>query len=380
MIDNPHYTWVECPDSLTVLCRHWSTCPALAIDTEFVRTDTFFPEPGLIQINDGTKTYLIDPQSIGAHQALAELLCNEQVVKVMHACSEDLEIFQGCFKVLPRPVFDTQIAAAFAGFGFSLGYASLVRELMDIELPKDATRSNWLLRPLADVQKRYAALDVEHLLVVYQKLVDRLTERKMLDWVLEDCKDMLDQNQPIGTVDPEYYKKIKLAWKLNPRSLAVLKALCIWREQQARERNVPRNRILKDQIIYDMARFRPPHFAKLTTISGLNAKVLKKDGKALLDVIRDAQDNEVDFPQRLPKPLPPQAGDMTKTLRSCVHELAEQLNLPPEILVKKQELQRLVRSILYSNTLELSDRLKHGWRANVIAEPLVTYAKDCFDL
>ncbi len=379
-IDNPSFTWVDCPDRLTTLCEQWSRCPALALDTEFVRTDTFFPEPGLIQLNDGSQTYLIDPMAIGKHPALAELLCNEQVVKVMHACSEDLEIFQGCFNVLPRPVFDTQIAAAFAGLGFSLGYAGLVRALMTIELPKDATRSNWLLRPLADVQKRYAALDVEHLLDIYQQLVETLHQRDMLTWVLEDCATMLDQNQPIQNIDPEIYKKVKLAWKLNTKSLAVLKALCIWREQQARTRNVPRNRILKDQIIYDLARVRPPHFAKLTTITGLNSHVLKRDGNALIEVIRQAQDNEHDWPQKLPKPLPPLAGDMTKSLRACVYELAEQLGLPPEVLIKKQELQDMVRAALYQQTLILSARLTHGWRSHMVAKPLVQYATEHFNV
>lgn len=374
MIETPEFHWIDNPQELEVLCQKWSALPAVALDTEFVRTDTFYPKPGLLQLNDGEETYLIDPLAIGKHQALSDLLTNPNVVKVMHSCSEDLEVFQGCCHVLPQPVFDTQIAAAFAGYGIGVGYANLLREMFNVDLPKDATRSDWLQRPLAEVQKHYAALDVEHLLQIYTTLCEKLTSQNKLAWVLDDCQSVLNNTTSPQAVNVDYYQKIKLAWQLNPRSLAVLKELCIWRERQARKRNIPRNRVLKDQTLFSLARTRPPHFAKLTTIDGMTARVIKKDGPTLLELVKKAQENEAEFPQRLPKPLPPIAGAITKALRDFVVQKAEELLLPPEVLIKKTDLQHLAREILSNQPLTLSDRLQTGWRFEVIGQSLLDYA------
>src|SRR5690606_1721940 len=165
--------WIAQDSELAELCARWRQQAALAIDTEFMRSETFYPIAGLLQFGVGKVCYLIDPLAINDFEPLRELLLDEAVTKVLHSCSEDLEVFQRWLNVVPAPLFDTQIAAAFAGYGFSLGYAGLIKAVLNIEIPKEETRSDWLQRPLSVAQLKYAALDVAHMLIVYGKLLQQ---------------------------------------------------------------------------------------------------------------------------------------------------------------------------------------------------------------
>ncbi|WP_317931557.1 ribonuclease D [Halioxenophilus sp. WMMB6] len=370
------YHWLEAPAELTELCQKWSRQGAVALDTEFVRTDTFFPKPGLIQLADGEEHYLIDPLHLADHEAFRALLLNPGVTKVLHACSEDLEVFRVCFGVLPAPLFDTQLAAAFCGYGFSVGYANLVKAMFNVELPKDATRSDWLARPLGEVQKRYAALDVAHLLLVYGKLLTQLKSSERLPWVLEDCQNMLDQATDTQLVDEDYYLKLKLAWKLNRPSLAVLKAVCRWREEEARRSNVPRNRIAKDAVLQAIAEIKPPHLAKLSTVDGIHGRFLREYGAHIVALVHDTlAADQSSWPPRIAKPLPPTVGDMNKALKERVNQVAEGLDLPAEVLVRKADMQVLLRSLYEGREPELSARLGSGWRRSVIGDELLDSAE-----
>lgn len=375
-----HYHWLDDPDQLTALCQQWQQLDAIALDTEFVRTDTFYPKPGLIQIATGEQIYLVDPISLGQHQAFKEMLVNDRVTKVVHSCSEDLEVLRCCFGVLPSPVFDTQLAAAFCGHGFSVGYANLVKALFDLVLPKDATRSDWLQRPLGDVQKNYAALDVAHLLLVYRTLVDQLKANGKLQWLLSDCQSLVHSAADTTQVNPDYYLKVKHAWRLRRPELQVLKALCLWREQEARARDVPRNRIFKDAVLYDIALTKPPHLAKLSTVDGVQGKAIREYGSDVLQVIKSAlAEPEAHWPQRLPKPLPKPASELSKVLKAQVAQQAEQLDLPTEVLVRKADLQSLLYSIFHYRAPQLSERLAQGWRHQVIGQALLAQAKEYFE-
>ena len=162
--------WIRDNDSLGQHCAEWQNLPFVALDTEFMRVDTFYPIAGLIQIGDGERAYLIDPLTIDNWQPLSALLENPAVVKVLHACSEDLEVLLRLTGSLPAPLFDTQLAAAYLNLGFSMGYSRLVKEVLDLDLPKGETRSDWLQRPLSETQISYAAEDALHLAEVYVSL------------------------------------------------------------------------------------------------------------------------------------------------------------------------------------------------------------------
>ena len=184
---------------------------AIAVDTEFMRTDTFFPILGLVQIFNGNNCWLIDPLSIPDLTPLKNLLTNNDVLKVFHSCSEDIEVLKHVLGCIPQPIFDTQVAAAFVGYGFSKGYATLVNIILDVHVDKGETRSNWLQRPLSDSQLGYAALDVVYLLPVYIELKKELLILERHKWVDEEMTSLVEMASVTEDLSL-YFQKIKGAW------------------------------------------------------------------------------------------------------------------------------------------------------------------------
>lgn len=347
------------------LCEQWQHVSFLALDTEFIRTDTFYPIAGLLQVSDGHTNYLIDPLKVTDFSAFATLMQNPNITKVLHSCSEDLEVFDRLVGVLPSPLFDTQIAAAICGFGFSLSYQRLVEALLNIHVEKGETRSNWLQRPLTQSQCHYAALDVEHLPKVYRLLVDRLTELGRETWLYEECLagiTKFHQSEP-------YYKKVKSAWKLSASQLGLLNLLTTWREQQARARNVPRGRILKDRSCFDIAAKPPRNQTELSLIEDINSKMIRIDGDSILSIIEQSKVQAVSLPV-LPRPLPKESGTALKQLKQLAHQRAEQLNVPVELLVKKRDYEAILRSGLRDGNYQLPASLI-GWRKDAVANDLL---------
>lgn len=367
--------WIDQDAELTRLCAQWRQQAAIAIDTEFMRSSTFYPIAGLIQIGDGKGCYLIDPLAIKDFTPLCELLLDEAVTKVLHSCSEDLEVFRRLLDIVPAPLFDTQIAAAFAGYGFSIGYAGLVKAVLNTEIPKEETRSDWLQRPLSVAQLKYAALDVAHMLIVYGKLLQDLKLSQRLQWVKDDCAELV----AAARAEEDFtkaYRKVGFAWKLRSQELAILKALSIWRETEARRRDIPRNRLIKEPALWEMARRQPQDIPALQRIADIPQRTLQQDGETLLQIIRDAlQLPPESWPERLDPPLAQREGPLLKRLKNHVREQAEQLNLPPEVLLRKREYEAIVRSGMNGGTYALPTRLL-GWRYDVVGESLLRLAQE----
>jgi len=357
----PH--WVDTSEQLAALCSEWRQQRAVALDTEFMRSRTFYPQPALVQVGDGKHCYLIDNLAIEDLQPLRDLLLDTAVTKIMHSCSEDLETLERLLGVIPEPIFDTQIAAAISGMGAGLGYAATVRELLNMELPKSETRSDWLQRPLSEAQKNYAALDVAWLPLLYGVLLKRLQESGREEWLQEDCAAVVTAARR-PQVPELYYQKVKGAWRLRGRQLAVLQDLCAWREREARALDMPRNHLLKETICMTLAQQLPRHKGGLSQ-AGFEGRALREHGDNLLQVISHAVQRS-DMPARLPQPLNRQQGEVLKQLRQHLSAIAEREGLPVEILIRKKELEALVQAA----TPKLQGRLS-GWRAKVVGEPLL---------
>ena len=362
-------TWVTDNDGLNHYCLQWAKLDAIALDTEFIRTDTFYPLPGLIQLGTGTEVFLIDPLTIDQWQPFAQLLENKTVVKVLHACSEDLEVFKRLTGTVPAALFDTQLAAAFANQGYSLGYQNLIRQLLGIEVPKDETRSDWLRRPLSDAQISYASLDVVHLLKAYDLLKEMLADKPQLNWLQEDCSNLTGNVLPN---DPENaWKDVKRAWQLHSQQLAVLKALCIYREQESRRLDVPRNRVIAKGSLWPMARYQPDNLRSLAAIQDMKPRVVKKHGERLLSIIEAAAKTpKGKQPEPLPLPLPKQARDKGKLIKQLINKQAQTINLPVELLLSGKISTPILRSWLESGRFSLPQNL-NGWRREVIGKPLI---------
>ncbi|EKT4523101.1 ribonuclease D [Pseudomonas putida] len=361
--------WIRDDQTLAEHCRGWRELPFVALDTEFMRVDTFYPKAGLIQVGEGNRAYLIDPLLIRDWQPLAELLDDPGVVKVLHACSEDLEVLLRLTGKLPQPLFDTQLAAGYLNIGFSMGYSRLVQDVLGLELPKGETRSDWLQRPLSDTQVSYAAEDAVHLAELFSALRPRLSDDKYA-WVLEDGAELVAQLR--REVEPEtLYRDVKLAWKLNPQQLAVLRELCAWREREARSRDLPRNRVLREHSLWPMAKSQPDNLSALAKIDDMHPRTIRQDGQFLLDLIKRAASLPAEqWPQALPEPLPIEASGMLKRLRAVGQAEGERLGIAPELMLRKKTLEALLKSGFPNGPYQLPDSLR-GWRRERMGQALL---------
>ncbi|MBD8604833.1 ribonuclease D [Pseudomonas sp. CFBP 8771] len=361
--------WIRDDASLAEHCAHWQSLPYVALDTEFMRVDTFYPIAGLLQIGDGASAFLIDPLSITQWQPLTQLLENPAVIKVLHACSEDLEVLLRLTGSLPAPLFDTQLAAAYLNLGFSMGYSRLVQEVLGIELPKGETRSDWLQRPLSDTQVSYAAEDAVHLAEVFEKLRPQLSEDKYA-WVLEDGAELVAQLRREVNPD-ELYRDAKLAWKLSRAQLAVLRELCAWREREARARDLPRNRIVREQSLWPLAKLQPDNLQTLAKIEDMHPRTVRQDGEQILALIKAAASVAPEqWPAVLPEPLPIEASAVLKQLRAIGQREAERLNMAPELMLRKKTLEALLKTGYPDGPYQLPDSLR-GWRRERMGQALL---------
>ena len=371
------FEWVDSDQRLTALCAQWRQQEAIALDTEFIRSRTFFPDIGLLQVADQQGSYLIDPLAIDDKQALQAFLSDNNVTKVIHSCSEDLDVFRRYLSVLPTPLFDTQVAAAFAGYGASISYANLVNETQGHVIPKQETRSDWLQRPLSQSQLEYAALDVFHLLAIYQQLKASLLSKQRLSWFETDCEKIVQAKTKDDDFS-EYYLRVKAAWKLNSQQLAVLQHLCEWREQEVRKLNIPRNRLVKDGCLWDMAYRLPESKKQLSRIRELHPRFIEKYSQHCLKIIQDIAEQQSMHLPTLPAPLNAAEVTLFKALKSLVVELAEKLSMPPELLARKKDLEFLVRSAQDGAAINLPHSLQN-WRRDIIGAPLLRQLKQSID-
>ncbi len=366
--------------TLKARCQQWQQLPILAMDTEFVRTDTFYARLGLIQISDGKECWLIDPLALSDLSPLSEVFKNPAIIKIFHSPSEDLEILRAALGCLPEPIFDSQVAAALTGYGFSKGYAALVKALLNVDLEKHETRSDWTRRPLSEQQLHYAAEDVYYLAALYPLLLDKLAEMQRQQWMDEEMATLLVKSAEAEDLDG-YYRKIKMAWQLDDSDLLLLQQLCRWRELQAREIDRPRNRVVSDKLLFEIARQKPRTLAALKRIEGMHPGTVRRFGEKLLELVgaADAESSGADSLPPLDQPLPKSAAAKLKKLRAVVLSVSERLDLPAEVLAKRRDLEAIVRSARSETPPGLPDTLATGWRFQVVGDPLLKLAQELWE-
>ena len=356
---------------LAAACERWSAAGVVGVDTEFVRERTYHPRPGLIQVADADGVALVDPLGISNFEPLEGLLADPSVVKLMHACDEDLEVLELLTGVTPRRVFDTQLAGAFAGYGFSLGYCSLVEMLLGVVLDKGETRSNWLRRPLAPAQLRYAALDVVYLLPLHERLSRELAVLGRAAWFEEE----LEHRRRARAVDkqPESaYLRVRRREALLPAHHAVLRALSQWREAEAMARDIPRRHLLTDEVLITLASEPTLDRASLENIQGLSQRAGARYGQAIMTCIDTARSKgpaDTDAPVN----LRPYAGTMKRLKEIARHE-ADARKLPPELLASRRALETLLIGVT-ANGGDVPREFQ-GWRFDVITKTLLDCIHD----
>lgn len=364
--------WIDQQAQLDELCRRWLENSLLAVDTEFMRTNTFYPQPALLQVNDGCANYLIDPLAVDDFTTLIDVMTSSKVQKVLHSCSEDLDVFYTLFQCVPVNLLDTQVAAAFCGHGFSMGYSNLVQAVLSVDLPKGETRSNWLQRPLTDAQRLYAALDVEHLYELAVILNRQLSQLGRHGWVEEECA-LLISNYMEGQNPDNAMTRFKGAWRLDSRQLGVLAVLAQWRDLQAQTRDVPRGYVVKDKSLFAIAELLPEHIGQLRKVPELSDKTIRRYGEKIVELVASVMSMEdANLPPRLLRPPSSNQQLLIKTLRETLANVAQRLQIAPEYLARKKDYEYIVRAYAEGKTGEdlFPDSLQ-GWRAPLVKSEIL---------
>ena len=299
---------------------------------------------------------------------MQHFLTDAAQTKLIHSASEDLEVFSHWLGVLPTPLFDTQRAAALVGLGAGLSYRALVAHFFDIDLPKDETQSDWLQRPLSDAQAKYAAQDVTYLHPMGAQLQARAIEQGRLDWVLEEGARLKPGGKPP-------ISKFKTAYRLPPEQQRVLTALVSWREQEAHDRDRPRSWILNDKIVMAAARAVPRSVRELAAVEDMPQGLVRRAGEGLVQrIVSAADDASQQVPVAITKPLSGDQRGLLSALSDRLKDIAASLDIPPEVLMPKAELEQLIR-LEADTTLPVPDSWS-GWRADTVVAPLRQYLQE----
>lgn len=356
--------FVDTPEKLEQFASSIRAASWLALDTEFLREKTYRPELCLLQIATPDLVACIDPLALESIDPVLDILYKPDIIKVLHAAGQDLEIFYWLRGEVPVNLFDTQVAAPLLGHQEQIGYANLVNEVLGVSLSKSHSRADWTRRPLPSQQAQYAADDVIYLARMYPIMRDKLQQLNRLHWLDSEWDNMTNPDlyeKPLEDI----WKRLRGADKLKGGRLAVAQQLARWREVTARERNLPRSWLLKDDILLDIAKQIPLSTAELKHIRGLNDGMIKHHGAAIIEQIKESKDatpSPADQTKRKVKLTPDQ--DATLDILTAIAKLhARDLEINPSILAPRKSIEALIKG-------EKDTAVMQGWRGQLIGPAL----------
>ncbi len=365
-----NYQMITTNDALAAMSDAARAFPAIALDTEFVRTRTYYPQLGLIQVFDGEQVSLIDPLTITDWTPFRTLLQDRSITKFLHAGSEDLEVFLNVFGELPEPLIDTQILAAFSGRPMSWGFAAMVEEYTGTALDKSESRTDWLARPLTERQCIYAAADVWYLLPIAHKLMAEAEAAGWLPAALDECRLMQQRRQEVLAPE-DAWRDISNAWQLRTRQLACLRLLADWRLRKARERDLAVNFVVREEHLWAVARYMPGSMGELDSL-GLSGSEIRFHGKTLLALVAKAQA----LPEEaLPEPLVnlvdmPGYRKAFKAIKALVQEVSAASGVSAELLASRRQINQLLNWHWQLKPQNGHPELISGWRGDLMAQKL----------
>jgi ribonuclease D len=374
MTSNSSSPYVTDQPALESLCHTLRQSSRLALDTEFVGEDTFVPRLELIQVATATTAAVIDfpaVQAGGSLDAFWELICDAKIEKIVHAGRQDLDLFALHAGQIPKPFFDTQIAAAMVGYGAQVAYANLVQRLHGKKLAKAHTFTNWSARPLSEDQIAYALEDVEFLLPIHTHLLDRLKTLGRSEWVSEEFVRLETAVGEKSREPQERYQRIRGWDTLKPKGAAVLRELAVWREMEARRRNIPRGRVMRDEVLIQLARHPPKSVNDLRGLRGVHSSEVDRQGSQLLAAITAALALPPSAWPEVPserKPDPESTG-IVELLQAVLKARAAEEGIAPTMLATSADLQTLVET--KQNRAALHVPILHGWRRQLAGDLLL---------
>lgn len=375
--------YIEEQHDLIQLCQHLKKSDVLMVDTEFVRTRTLYPKLGLLQVCNGDFLALIDPLAVDDLSPFWALIADESIEKVIHACSEDLEVFLTQANCRPKNLIDSQIMMAFLGHGLSLGYAAMVEHFLGVTLDKSDSRTDWLKRPLTESQISYAQADVDFLYQLYPMLKSQLQATPWFEAVKQETELMIERKfSPTDT--SQLYRNIKMSWRLGTQQLNLLQHLALWRLEQAQKRDMPIGFIAKDPTLIGLAKVNPNSLAVMASIEGVDALDIRHKGNAMLAVLQKAnQVRESDYPEKIVR-LDEYPGykQIFKKLKNFITDIATKNELTVENLASKKQINQFLtwHFKLEGESMEQEQvDLLRDWRMELFGDQLLEFAKNNFD-
>ena len=337
------------------------------LDTEFIKVDTLWPKLGVFQINVNDQIYLLDGTSLNLSAFWEKLFKAQQ--NIFHACSEDIDlIYHYAQKKNLDNVFDTQVGMSFLGHGLQVSYQNALKTMLNVDIDKGQTRSDWLARPLSDEQLNYAANDVLYLMQLADKVKTDLKQHYLLDFAHEDCRNL---TQEIGEETPlELLYQDVGNYRHSRRQLMQLQQLAVWREQMVKALNQPRSFILRNSTMLDLVEKNPKNQFQLSTIKDLRPHIVREHGKTILDLIKYLPDQS-QWPLRMARPIRHSSKEVGENVEQVIQRAVQETQIPKEVLLRKKWLNALYQHVVFHNDEQDLPNYLLGWRYELLTRPLI---------
>ena len=349
---------------------------AVALDTEFVWERTYYPLLGLIQLAlSDEECYAIDPMAITDLSPLGKLLAAPGTIKILHDAPQDLVILSRATGSYPVNIFDTRLAAGFAGSSSTISLFNLIKEQLDTEIDKSETRTNWRQRPLTDKQLSYALNDVRYSRALRVLLLESIVGPRIKSWLQEELNLLNNPHLYEAMPDNDRYKRVRGINRLNKQHLVTAQALACWREEKARQNDKPRNHIIKDEIIVEIAIDKPCDKESLQKTS-ISPKAFNRYGEEICQIVRNAASGQNAHPPQLQKRilLNTQEKESLTKLQELISLKCDILGLDPSLIGNSHELKQLIKSLHSGATGQLRQTL--GWRKEFLKDFLIHHKKN----
>ncbi|WP_019837913.1 ribonuclease D [Acinetobacter towneri] len=337
------------------------------LDTEFIKVDTLWPKLGVFQININDQVYLLDGTSLNLSAFWEKLFQAQQ--NIFHACGEDIDlIYHYAQKKNLNNVFDTQVGMSFLGHGLQVSYQNALKTMLNVDIDKGQTRSDWLARPLSDEQLNYAANDVLYLMQLADKVQTDLKQHYLLDFAHEDCRNL---TQEIGEETPlELLYQDVGNYRHSRRQLMQLQQLSVWREQMVKALNQPRSFILRNSTMLDLVEKNPKNKFQLSNIKDLRPHIVREHGKTILDLIKYLPDQS-QWPLRMARPIRHSSKEVGENVEQVIQRAVQETQIPKEVLLRKKWLNALYQHVVFHNDEQDLPNYLLGWRYELLTRPLI---------
>ncbi len=365
-------TIVTSTRELEKVCAQIGESGRFGMDLEFIPERTYSPELCLVQVSTDRDAFIVDPLAVPDLMPLWEQVADPGILKVLHAAEQDLDLVHSWSKLVPQNIMDIQIAAGFTGFGYPVGYGKLLNQLLSVSISKTESYTDWMNRPLTESQIHYALDDVRHLLPMYDRLANRLREGGRLGWVEEECRRYCT---------PEYYEqdrsldylRVKGASSLPRRGLAVLQELCHFRDREAYRLNKPARSIIGDNILLELSRRPPRQVDEIKRVRGVRPDQIRQYGEQIIKAVQQALNRPEDLCPTWPSfKTPPRREVLIGDILFAVQKtICYDLDLAPELVASRNDLQNLVRAHRESRVEESQVPLLEGWRRQIVGQALI---------